>query len=526
MLPRPRWRMAVLALALAVTAASLPALVGSWVYDDRLMLGHPMLDGLEDVGPAFSRSSDDYQARGRSGAFIAQGTTYRPLPMISFILVNGTLGTHPLPHHLVSLLLHLGTVALLCRLARPAWAALLGVALFALHPAGAEAYQWINGRADAMAGTLLAGVLVVLATGSRRRLLLLGLLLFLGALTKETFVVAAAAAVAANAAAAKSWRRLAVDGVALVAGFGAALALRALAGSAAVSTLPTVAWGAVLERAPRLVALAVETLIVPVPRPMRLLGWELAQPFTWQAALAAALPLLLLAYSLLRRNFAAALLVGGALAALAPTTLVGDSFWLGLDRYLYLPMILGCAAALPWLSTRRWPAWCVAPAALLAVATFFTARGYASHEAFAQALHEARPDDPSTHLVAAHDALERGDAARARALLLELPDPTRVPSVAHEAARLLLVLGEQRVAAVLVEKAAAAHPDSQNLRFDLFVLRGSQRRWDDAAALAAGLADDPARRRALKDVIDGWLAAGAVPPEARAALSRALEGIR
>ena len=99
--------------------ASAPALAGSWVYDDRLMVGHPMLDGLEDVVPAFGRTSDDYQARTRSGPAIAGGSTYRPLAMVSFILVNGTVGPRPLAHHIVSLLCHLGAIWLLLRYAGP-----------------------------------------------------------------------------------------------------------------------------------------------------------------------------------------------------------------------------------------------------------------------------------------------------------------------------------------------------------------------------------------------------------------------
>ena len=517
----PRWKLAFLALAILVTGASAPALVGSWVYDDRLMVGHPMLDGIEDVGTAFARSSDDYQARDRTGPFIAQGTTYRPLPMISFILVNATVGPRPFAHHLVSLLLHLAAVALLCRLAAASWAALAGVAVFALHPAMGEAYLWINGRSDVMAGAFLAATFVALgAVPGRLRAASLFLLLVGGALSKETFVVAAAAAIVA-APTARRWRVLAKDLVILAVAYAAVLVLRAAAGGTVASTLPSVSLGALLGRAPRLLALAVETLVVPFPRPMRFLAWEMSRPLDMPTVLAAVLPVLVLVFLLIRRNARAAILVVGAVCTLLPTALVADSFWLGFDRYLYLPAILLFAAALPWLRARRWWAWCLLPPALLAVPLYATARQYRSHRTFAAALVDARPKDPSGYLIAALDSVARGDRAEAAAVMRELPEPTRIPAVAHHAARIYLSIGDQAAAATLVEKAAAEHADSPNLRFDLFGLRGAQHRWGEAAALARELSVDPARRRAVAEVIDGWLASGAVPVEARSLLEAA-----
>jgi len=229
-----------------------------------------------------------------------------------------------------------------------------------------------------------------------------------------------------------------------------------------------------------------------------------------------------LLFLLVRRNARAAILVAGALGTVLPTAWVADSFWLGFDRYLYLPAILLFVAALPWLRARRWWAWCLVPPALLAVPLYATARQYRSHGTFAAALLDARPDDPGGYLIAALDAVDRGDRAGAAALMRELPEPTRIPAVAHHAARIYLSIGDRAAAAALVEKAAAEHPDSPNLRFDLFVLRGAQRRWAEAAALARELSVDPARRRAVAEVIDGWLATGAVPVESRSLLQEAV----
>jgi hypothetical protein len=487
--------------------ASSPALRGSWVYDDRLMLGHPMLDGLEDVIPAFGRTSDAYQARTRSGPAIAGGSTYRPLAMVSFIVVNATVGPRPLAHHLVSLLCHLGAVWLLLRHAgRLGWRALLVVTIFALHPAQLEGYGWINARADVLAGLALAALLAV------RRWPALVLVLLAGGLAKETFFIAAAALLVATG------RPRALGGLALAAAV--VIVLRHLAGGTSAGVDPALA-----ARLPRLVGLAVETWIAPWPHAMRLLAWETTRPVELGRAAACAVPVLALVLLVARRQLGRAVLVLGALATLAPAVLVSDAFWLGFDRYLYLPAVLCAAAALPLAGGGRFSAAATLLAALaLGAATFVAAGAYTSHTAFTTAVLRDRPDEPTGALVAADDALERGRPDEAAALVEAMPTWDLPPSVAHHAASLLLALGRQRDAAALVERAAAAAPDNANLAFDLFTVRAAQGRWPDVIALARRLGANPARRRAVLDAVDAWTRAGQIPPDVRLELLGAVNG--
>jgi len=508
---------AFLALAACVAIASAPALGGGWVYDDRLMLGHPMLDGLEDVAPAFSRTSADYQARTVDGPGIAGGSTYRPLAVVSVILVNGTVGPRPLAHHLVSLACHLGVLFLVLRFAaragRVGWPALFVGAVIALHPAGVEAYGWINGRSDVLAGLFLAGILML--DGRPRSWPLLLVLLLAGGLCKETFFVAAAGLLVARRLEPWQPRPLAGDlGVLLVAGL-SVLALRGSAGA----TLASVPTAGLIERIPRIVGLAVETWVAPWPRAMRLLAWETSRPAPLGELLAAALPLLAMLLLLLRREVRRAALVATALVALAPVALVGDSFWLGFDRYLYLPGILLAAAAIPLPGRDRIFALATVVAVLgLGAATFVAARSYGSHSAFAASLLADRPDDPTGYIFVADDALVNRRPDVAAAVLGQIPDVELPASVAHQTARLLLRAGKGAQAAALIEKTAAALPGDANLRFDLLTVRAAQRRWPEVIELARSIAGDPARRKAVADLVDGWAREGQIPPDVRAAL--------
>lgn len=76
---------------------------------------------------------------------------YRPLLMLSFML-DAVICAKPAMFHATNLLLHLGVITLLWRglllLKFSARGALLGVAIFALHPVQVHAIAWIPGRND------------------------------------------------------------------------------------------------------------------------------------------------------------------------------------------------------------------------------------------------------------------------------------------------------------------------------------------------------------------------------------------
>jgi hypothetical protein len=100
-------------LGVAVLVVSFPAWTGSWIYDDWSMSRNPLMDDAGDLWRVFSRSSTDYLGwtPGREVA----GSTYRPLSMFSLIAVQALFGRTPLPHHLLSVAMHLACVALLVR---------------------------------------------------------------------------------------------------------------------------------------------------------------------------------------------------------------------------------------------------------------------------------------------------------------------------------------------------------------------------------------------------------------------------
>ncbi len=542
-------------LALAVIVAGMPALLGGFVYDDTLMIGHPMMDGPEDLLPAFTRNSGSFLSagqgatRGSKAVVIQAAPTYRPLPMISLILVNATMGPRPFAHHVVSPLWHLCAVAALVgfchrgRRVEPIEALVCGT--FALHPALCEAWGWINGRSDVMAGAALLGVAALLRLPANYRrerrplmyLLVFGLLVF-GALCKETFLLAAPAVLLAlggarDRAASEGDKRqtpgfglsravlLGLWSIAAAIFFAARAAT--LAGAAARPDVHALL--ILLMRVPKLLFLGVRDLLLPQPRPMLHLLWELNEP-------GGAAPYLLLGFLLLgvvlllmRRYHRQVLLVLGAAATVLPAVLVADSFWMGFDRYLYLPTCLLALAALVARATAASPEtaprlrqetklW-LASAALLAwlgVATYGTAQTFRSQHEFVWSIVKARPEDPTGYMLMAEDLVNEGRPTEAgRALMLAPKKLEWPPAMAHQAARIYLQAGLREQAAALVEQAAQAFPGDVRTRFDLLLLRGAQHRFDEALELARPLLVDSRSRDAVRLTLRGWLASGEVP---------------
>jgi tetratricopeptide (TPR) repeat protein len=104
---------------------------------------------------------DDYALF--SNASLTSWTAIRPLTNLTFRLNLAINGNAPFGYHLVNLVLHAATAALLLRaLGRvlPARAALAGALVFAVHPAAAEPVNYVFAR-----GTLLAGLLLAVALG-------------------------------------------------------------------------------------------------------------------------------------------------------------------------------------------------------------------------------------------------------------------------------------------------------------------------------------------------------------------------
>lgn len=542
-------------LSALVLFGARPALTGTWVYDDWTMEQNPLMEGARQALAVFTHNSDSYMSVTTGTPGLPTNPTYRPLPMLSFIAVTTLVGKRPLAHHALSVAFHLATLLLLVRFASrrgrlslsAAW--LLGA--FALHPALGEAWLWINGRSDAMAGVALAAAgLVLLRPREGRRPLVDGLILlpiFLaGILCKETFLIAAAALVVASILTDEPQRvslreratELLRSGRRSLPTIGAFVCATATYFAARHATLRTTgpALGGLtefrllpfLDRAPRLLALAMETLLVPVPRSMRLLAWELDQP--WTAAHLMLLVALVGALVLLglRGKLRAAVLVLGAAATLLPVYLVSESetLWLGFDRYLYLPLVLLVLAALPTLvasprlgrfAQRRGSLAALgASLLLLTAASRGVAQCYRSNDHWILSMIELRPEEPTGYVLAAGAALDQGQPALAATMLDRLPTTDVPPPMVNALTAALVKLGRGAEAVAVQERACAHHPGSVDLQYQLFFLRGAQRRWSEALSLAEGLSRDPVRGEVVRARLREWLAAGALPSELRA----------
>lgn len=173
---------------------------------------------------------------------------YRPLAMLSYRATPAA--PDPAPHHAVNALAHATTTAAVFALAtslgEPPRTALLAAALFAVHPAHAEAVAWLSARADLLAAlfALLAWVATLRASSGYARALLAATLYVAALAAKESAAALPLAIVASAAPAAARWRQAGFFALALCAWLG----LRALVvpgGAPALShpllreTLPT-----------------------------------------------------------------------------------------------------------------------------------------------------------------------------------------------------------------------------------------------------------------------------------------------
>ncbi|MDP3940125.1 MAG: tetratricopeptide repeat protein [Deltaproteobacteria bacterium] len=89
---------------------------------------------------------------------------YAPLTQLSFALDRAILGPGPAGHHVVNVLLHAGAGLLLFafmrRYLRDSAAALLGAAVFLVHPAQVESVAWIAERKSVLSGLFIFAALL------------------------------------------------------------------------------------------------------------------------------------------------------------------------------------------------------------------------------------------------------------------------------------------------------------------------------------------------------------------------------
>ncbi|MBI5516585.1 MAG: hypothetical protein HY909_22560 [Deltaproteobacteria bacterium] len=514
--------------------AALPALTGSWIYDDGMLPRNPLLDGWDDFFRAFVRDSHDYFRAFNPRAPIPDGgKTWRPLPMASMIFVNALVGPRPWAHHLVSFGFHAGTVALLCaqapggRRLQPVHALALG--LFAVHPCLLEAYGYINGRSDAIAGLALAGLALAL---QRERAGLAALCLVVGVLGKETFLLASPFVVAASGRGRRSWALWLAVAVAFV-------GARALLLGAQGTLTPRHGPLELGLRGLRVLALGARGMMFPSVRVMRLLAWEFAQP--WRPldvfCLSAAVVLGVVAWRLRRRTGWYSL---GVAATLLPCLLLGDTFWVGFDRYLYQPAVLVVLGvyvlpgAVPTAHGRSARAGILGFLVVTAFLGWLSAGAYHSPEGFYLTMTSERPQDPTGRIFAGFQALDNREGRRLWRTPQRFQVETAVAPQVHQMTRIHLQLGETDRAAWLLEAYAARAPLTPRLLMDLVEVRYRQGRTTDMLGAADRLLAPGAPRReesarVLHRAVTAWLGhPGLEPPqrEALGAIQARSDGLR
>ncbi len=145
---------ALVLLALGVYASSL---ANGFVSDDLLqVVGNPLIADWHRIPEMFTRSV--WAFRGAT-----QDNYYRPMHFLVYSAVYHLFGLAPWAYHLLMLLIHAGTTALVYLFARrrlSGWqGAVLAGALFAVHPIHSEAVLWIASVPDAVMTLLVLAAL-------------------------------------------------------------------------------------------------------------------------------------------------------------------------------------------------------------------------------------------------------------------------------------------------------------------------------------------------------------------------------
>lgn len=342
------------ALLCALTAAAyVGVLQAGFVWDDHaLVLGNSLTASLAHLPQYFT--SDLWAG---TATAIGDGSGYwRPLMLLSLALDRAFFGLAAPPAHLHSLAWHLLAVLALHRLllglVRPL-PALVGAAVFALHPLQSEAVVWVAARNDTMAAALVLASLAVLRpaeAGGRR--LLGGALLAGGAvLSKESALLVPVMLLVLDLARSGrpvGWRRHAVLWGAVAFHVGARFAV----GVASAARPPAIGWRLLLWDRP-LDVLATYGSLLAWPWPLSG-GRDLESLDVGALGRLLGLGVLVLLPGLLllprpRRALAGAGLALAGLAFLPSVLALADKGLLG-ERYAYLSLAgvgIAVAAALP-----------------------------------------------------------------------------------------------------------------------------------------------------------------------------------
>ena len=427
-------------------AATCVGLSGTWVGDDWHMVHNYLYGDWAELGAVFQRNAASY-------LFVEDKVgPYRPATMLTLIATH-LLAPEPWLHHAVSWLLHAATSLLLFVVLRsqPPTASNVDhatndfvaaglAALFFLHPVHVESYVWINGRSDLLAGFWLVALVFWLNQMSAAprpgwvQPFVLSLVALLGASSKLPFAIAALAAWlawASGTCAAQSRRA----GSAIASGIAVHLVLRTvfapfqgqLGASENVFADPEI-WSSV----PKLVGKGAAALLSFRAEAMQSLSWVLFGPWSASDWIGLAVTLLGLGFLISRRDWSGLAYAVGAILTLAPVAIVSGAFWMGFDRYLYMPTILALLAIAPQVvgavsrgRGRRIAAGVLGLGLLAysALQTHAASQAYASQDAYDHALRRDHVEDPSIHFYFARIAARHGDDDKLREELASMPSP-------------------------------------------------------------------------------------------------------
>lgn len=138
-----------------------PSLSGDFVIDDvPFVRDNPYIRDVSHIPRFFTRGLWE-----NSALEINTESQYRPMNLVPMLLNHALWGSNPAGYHVFLLLLHLANTCLVYVLIRElatgsAMAAVIGSAMFALHPARVESVAWISGGIDPLVTFFLLGALL------------------------------------------------------------------------------------------------------------------------------------------------------------------------------------------------------------------------------------------------------------------------------------------------------------------------------------------------------------------------------
>jgi tetratricopeptide (TPR) repeat protein len=295
---------------------------------------------------------------------------WHPLTWLSYILDHQLYGLAPWGYHLTNLLLHaaaaIALFLVLRRMTGDFWPSAFVAAVFAIHPLRAESVAWVSERKDVLSGlffmlTLAAYVGYVRRPFSRARYGLVAVLFALGLMAKPMLVTLPLVLLLLDywpLGRTKSWWRLVVEKLPLLALSAASCVVTPLAQSTAMVQLKSMPFSARIANALVSYVTYVGQFFYPV-------GLAVFYPHR-----GGSLPAWQIVAALL-------LLSGACFAAVVwrrrcPYVFVGWYWYVGMlvpaiglvqvglqamaDRYTYLPQI-GLAMALAWGAKRAFASW-------------------------------------------------------------------------------------------------------------------------------------------------------------------------